>query len=341
MIYVLLSAVRVIIIIMDEKGIENGDMAMLNSLLESGGDLPNAVWDAWLWRCDLAEPGSVDCMLNRMHLLGLAIARYRAMREPELANVCLGLQGVVHFQTNVSKLTPRQLRDVVDCLQMHWSRYMDDTPAEILLETVDACMVRFGSMNLGPCLLEDVSMRDSACEHRMSLSTLRRFVSIFCVLYRHLHMDHFATEPTAFADYEPIQDFHVQASQEAFYRFAMHSDLPPAARLLYRQDFSGFYHCVSQVVYFHFPSYERPNQLSLQELREGGSQVFALAPVSEMYPEIQVCFEDDTPQAGAWSWFLMGKRVYLARPDGSVLRSPNLLALLGAFVAETAAAVGK
>lgn len=42
MIYVLLSAVRVIII-MDEKGIENGDMAMLNSLLESGGDLPNAV----------------------------------------------------------------------------------------------------------------------------------------------------------------------------------------------------------------------------------------------------------------------------------------------------------
>ena len=314
---------------------EEEDIASLNRALESGRDLPTSIWDQWLWKCDLAEPASADCMLNRMHLLGLIIARYRALRESELANVCLGLPGVVNYQSNIAKLTPRQLKDVVDCLQMHWSQYVETTPYETLLETVDACVVRFGSMNLGQCVYEDVNMRDPACEHRMSQPTIRRFITVFCVLYRHLHMDHFAEEPTVFADFEQIQDFHVQASQETFYKITMHSDLPPAARLLYRQDFAGFYHCVSQAVYFHFPSYERPNQLSLDELRAGGSPVFTLAPVSEMYPEINMCFEDDTLKTNGWNWFLMGKRVFLVKPDGSVLGSSNLLALLGAFVAET------
>jgi hypothetical protein len=322
---------------MNEKNI-----ASLNAALESGGDLPSALWDEWLWQCDLAEPASADCMLNRMHLLGLLISRYRALREPALANVCLSLPGIVNFHENVAKLTPRQLKDVVDCIQVHWPNYAESTPSETLLETVDACLVRFGTLNLGPHLYEDVNMRDSSCEHRMNLPTIRRFVSIFCVLYRHLHLDHFAVEPEEIrgrekVEYELIQDFHVQASQEIFYRLAMHSDLPPAARLLYRQDFSGFYHCVSQVVYFHYPSYERPEQqLSLQELRAGtASPVFTLAPVLEMYPEIHMCYEDDTPKENAWNWFLMGKRVFLVKPDRTVLGSSNLMALLGAFVAET------
>jgi hypothetical protein len=316
--------------------IECNDLSSLNSAFESGGDLPSTAWDQWLWKCDLAEPVSVHCILNKMHLLGLLISRFRALKEPSLADVCLGITGIVHHQTNVATLTPRQLQDVVDCLQMHWAQYIDSIPAETLLETLDACMVRFGRMNLGPCLYEDVNMRDAACEHRMNQPTIRRFISIFCVLYRHLHMDHFAVEPTVTADSEQIQECHMQASQETFFKLAMHSDLPPAARLLYRQDFAGFYHCISQVVYFHFPSYERADQIPLSTLREGGPPVFTLAPVCEMYPEINVCFEDDNLRDNAWNWVLMGKRVFLVRPNGTVLWSPNLLVLLGAFVAETA-----
>ena len=315
--------------------IECSDLASLNSAFESGGDLPATVWDQWLWKCDLAEPVSVNCIMNKMHLLGLLIARFRALREPTLANICLSIPGIVNNQTNVSTLTSRQLKDVVDCLQMHWAQYIESVPAETLLETLDACMVHFGRMNLGPCLYEDVNMRDSACEHRMNQPTIRRFVSIFCVLYRHLHMDHFAEEPTVVAEYEQIQDCHMQASQETCFKLARHSDLPPAARLLYRQDFAGFYHCISQAVYFHFPSYERAEQITLAAIRESGPPVFSLAPVSEMYPEINLCFEDDTPTPNAWNWILMGKRVFLVRPNGTILRSPNLLVLLGAYVADS------
>ena len=315
-------------------------IAALNAAFEAGGDLPPTVWDEWLWGCDLAEPVSVDCILNRMHLLGLLIARYRAVKEPGLQDVCLRIPGIVHHQTNMATLTPRQLKDVVDCLQVHWSRYIEEgVHMETLLETVDACMARFGRFNNSPCSIEDVNMRDAAYEHRMNLPTIRRFVSIFCVLYRHLHLDHFAVEPeSTTAEPERIRDYHLQASQETFFKLSMHSDLPPAARLLYRQDFAGFYHCISQVLYFHFPSYERAEQLSLDALmhHQDSSPVFALAPVCEMYPEINLCFEDDTPQPNTWNWFLMGKRLYLVRPDGTVLGSPNVLALLGAFVAQSA-----
>jgi hypothetical protein len=337
--------------------VECSNIASLNRALESGCDLPSTIWDKWLWKCDLAEPVTPECMMNKMHLLGLLIARYRALKEPSLVDVCLSLPDVVNFQTNVATLTPRQLKDVVDCMQMHWSRYTESVPTETLIENVDACMARFGMMNLKPCVYDDVNMRDPLCEHRMNQPTIRRFVSIFCVLYRHIHMDHFATEPVIIADSEQIQDCHVQASQDTFFKLAMHSDLPPAARfffsfiyfiinviikinekcrLLYRQDFSGFYHNISQVVYFHYPSYERPDQLSISALRDGvSSAVSTLAPVCEMYPEINVCFEDDIPSENSWNWVLMGKRVFLLRPDGSVLGSPNILVLLGAFVAET------
>ena len=40
----------------------------------------------------------------------------------------------------------------------------------------------------------------------------------------------------------------------------MMADLPPAARIIYKQDFQGMYHCVTQVVYMHFPSYDRKQQ---------------------------------------------------------------------------------
>ena len=316
--------------------VEYSNISSLNSALEAGYDLPPTIWDEWLWKCDLSEPGTPNCILNKMHLLGLIIARYRALREPSLVEVCLGLPGIVNFQTNVATLTPRQLKDVVDCMQMHWSQYIDSVPTETLIENVDACMIRFGMMNLKQCLYDDVNMRDALSEHRMNNPTIRRFVSIFCVLYRHIHMHHISMEPEKIADAEMIQDCHIQASQDTFFKLAMHSDLPPAARLLYRQDFAGFYHCVSQVVYFHYPSYERPNQLSITALRDGQSSVSTLAPVCELYPEINVCFEDDTPKENSWNWVLMGKHVFLLRPDGSALRSGNILVLLGAFVAETA-----
>ena len=312
-------------------------LATLNAAFEADPaacELPATLWDEWLWSSDLHEAVSVDCLLNRAHLLGLLIARYKAVREPRLAQICVSIPRMVYTGAHVSSMTARQLQDTMQDLQMHWESYLGECDSDALIEMVDACMVRFGQLCLHPSVYDDVGMRDSACADRMSVLCIRRFVSIFCVLYHHLDLMHRAVEPCEEdADVESIMDFHVQASMEEFYRHMMHSHLPPAARLIsgYRQDFAGFYHCVSQVVYFHFPSYERKPQLDLSALRR--HPVHALAPLREMYPEIALCYEDET--LCRWSWVLMGQRVYLTSADRQeVFHSANgdLIPLVQVFL---------
>ena len=305
-------------------------LSALNSSFETGDkDPPAEIWNEWLWGCDLDEPVTVDCLLNRSHLLGILIARFRALREPELMDVCVSLPHMVHQGSRVSRMTPRQLKDVIEDLQLHWSSYED---SEELTEFVDACMTRFGYLNLYPTLYEDIGMRDSTQPDRMNVLCMRRLVNILCVLYRHLDLMHRWIDPPLHQkDVEIIQEFHVQSSMDEFHKHAMHSDLPPAALLNYRQDFAGFYHCVSQAIYFHFPNYERKAQLDLEAIRSGDHAINSLAPVAEMYPEIHICYEDGRPKTGVWNWMLMGKRVYLLDPThAQVYYASNLFRVIGA-----------
>jgi hypothetical protein len=38
--------------------------------------LPDSIWDEWLWGTDALQECHMDVMMNRMHLLGLLIARW-------------------------------------------------------------------------------------------------------------------------------------------------------------------------------------------------------------------------------------------------------------------------
>ena len=276
----------------------------------------------------MAEPAET---LNRSHLLGLLIARYKALQDP--TDTCVF--SMVHQHARTSALTPRQLKDVVEDLQMHWGTYCEE---EKVAELLDGCVTRFGALNLYASTYDDINMRDHMDETRMSLPVIRRFVSIFCVLYRHLHMMYECEDVDGDITVDcdlTIHEFHVQASMETFYKIYMHSDLPPASRLLYRQDFAAFYHCVSQVVYFHFPSYERMEQNPMEEIRKGSLN--ALAPLMEMYPEVVLKFEDDTLQPDAWNWVLMGKRVYLVSKERKIYYSQNIISLMKLYVKEATA----
>jgi hypothetical protein len=316
-------------------------LSALNADFEAGvSDPPQHIWDEWLWGCNLAEPVSVDCLLNRAHLLGVLIARYRALREPGLTEVCVRLPHMVHQGTRVGLMTPRQLKDVIEDLQLHWAVYVETCDVDELTELVDACLTRFGAFNLKPSIYQDVGMRDAVHADRMGVLCIRRLISIMCVLYRHLDLLHRWVEPDSdvvagVPAMESLQPFHVQSSMDEFHVHMMRSDLPPAALAIYKQDFAGFYHCVSQAVYFHFPDYERKAQLELDVLRGGMHPVHALASVREMYPEIHVCYEDENPTPGVWSWILMGARLYLldAR-DGRVFYAPNIFRLMAVYLAE-------
>ena len=302
-------------------------LARLNRDLEAGkATLSEESWNEWLWGCD---PHAALCpTFNRCHLLGLLIARYRALFQPESMNVRLhdALPSIVHGSKVASDLTLRQLRDALEDLQMHWDLHSRDW--DRALQVLDGLLARFGALNLAPQAHDDLASVEPETPLRMGNAAIRRFTVTFCVLYRHAHLEtHCEEHAVPLVPEDTVQSYHVQAGLDAFYEHAMFADLPPAARLIYKQDFAGMYHCVTQVVYFHFPDYMRRRQLSLDEVRAGMSLVNCLSVAQELQPEIPVVMEDEMWREG-WNWMLLsGGKVYLIGPDRSVHSAQSLWTL--------------
>jgi hypothetical protein len=58
-----------------------------------------------------------------------------------------------------------------------------------------------------------------------------------------------------------IRIHHIIAASDDFNRISMYWDLPPAAKINYVHEFRGYFNCISQVVYFHDPEYQRRSQV--------------------------------------------------------------------------------
>lgn len=312
-------------------------LAQWNRDFEAGlRTLPNSAWDEWLWESDMHDRLTAACMLNKSHLLGLLIARYRARYEPHLMRLRLGesLENMVHGSIMVHDLTLRQLRDATEDLQMHWKQYWirDIDKASAALE---ALMIRFGDLNLAPgspALQDDPASLDPERPGWMSLTAIRRFTSLFAVLHRHVHLASEAQELPPFGPNPDVQGFHVQAGLETFYEHSMLADLPPAARIIYKQDFMGMYHCVSQVVFMQFPNYERRRQVSLEEVRMGGDTMGTLSSALQLRPDAKLVYEDDQIDPTAWTWVLLsGGCVYLVGPGRDEIYTGGIWSILAKF----------
>lgn len=95
----------------------------------------------------------------------------------------------------------------------------------------------------------------------------------------------------------------------------MYANIPPASRVIYKQDFAGMYQSITQVVYCHFPDYARKGQFGLAGIRSGKSQLHCLSVAMELRPYIPLALEDDAWKEG-WNWLLMlGGKVYLVPGD--------------------------
>jgi hypothetical protein len=275
-------------------------------------------------------------MLNKSHLLGLLIARYKARYEPEAMRFRLGegLANIVHGSVLVQDLSLRQLRDTAEDLQMHWDRYcsVDWDQASVAL---DALVTRFGDLNLVPglpALMDDPASLDPERPGWMTVAAIRRFTSLFQVLYRHVHLFGEAVELPPTNPNMDVQGFHVQAGLETFYEHSMLADLPPASRIIYKQDFMGMYHCVSQVVYMHFPNYERRKQPSLDGVREGADPIATLSSAMQLRPDIKLAYEDDAIDPSVWTWVLLsGGSVFLVGPEREEIYGGGVWSLFSKF----------
>lgn len=260
----------------------------------------------WLWELDPQEPSPA---LNQCHLLGLLLARFRGRFRKHMLNACNVFPNMVHGKLSALAMSLRQVREQLDDMQLHWNDYVHDVDKCHTL--LDALMTRFGVLCDEHTEHDDVESLDA--NGAISVAALRHFLSVFLVLYRHVWLwtQSDACSEDAQQAGQPassIHKHHVEASLDVFEQHSMIVSLPPAARLLYQQDFQGMYHGLSQVVFFHFPDYDSPQQLPLEQLRAGRSY-HTLAPLLEVEP-LPVIMDDQVPQGRCYV-LLSGGHVFL------------------------------
>lgn len=336
------------------------ELTPLFQRLAAFGELPAEAWSEWLWGTDPEEPYHVDVLMNRNHLLGLLICRYKFLRgrSPEDA-------GCVYYAASnrltimnkpVCHMTWRELKDTVANILIEWPAFLDRLRVNIraqqnlrhVLHLINLCAMRFGELAYSEYdqdILDDTGETQPAVgEHVegarvvLTAGAMRRMLGSLLIMYRHLHLLSICRKarPSGSRDQVvQISKYHYEASTDNFNLLCMHMSLPVAARLNYRHDFPGMYNHVSQVVYFHNSQYSRIARRPLEEIRTAPA-VHVLPAVQELYPEIQLRFEEDafdpTKPGQGWYWLLLAGRIYLVTPEPAVLYSESVLELLQVYV---------
>lgn len=307
------------------------------------------MWSDFLWAHDPMQPLNKQAMLNACFASGLVLARYVALEQMNPFKTMAAHFGarsrLVLFDSPIRLFTLRQLRDTMQNIQICWV-------ADNVLEHPSAhdalldCFARFGELasvaHASEVMNDQGSVQDSGEGLlAMNRTCLRRFLSVFLILFRHLHIQQAAQPvPSTIGDVEPtpIKKHHCAAASDDFGQLSMHWDLHPAARLIYFFDFTGMYNAISQVIFFHNPSYTKRMQerTNLEGLCFGDLDAVHIVPcMMQLYPEIQILHDDGEfnvsgAKAGQYHWLLCGHRVYLLTPKGPFY-DPNVVVLLAYY----------
>ena len=332
-----------------------GGLSLRNMELAALGDLPAEMWHEWLWGTDPEEAYHIDVLLNRNHLLGLLVCRYKHLNQAESS---LGTSGfsqgnrMTIMDKPVHNMTWRELKDTMANVLLEWPAFLDRLKQNIrakqnlrqVMHLVNLCAARFGAlayMAAGEDLMDDPSETQPATRGlppglvMLTPSAMRRMAGSLLIMYRHMHLLAVCQKVPAQHFAPGISKYHYEASMDEYHILCMHMSIPVAARLNYRHDFPGMYNHVSQVVYFHNSQYSRVKRQLLETFHDTEA-MHVLPAVRELYPELPLKFEEDffDPNKGGqgWYWLLIAGRVYLVTPEPRVLHSENVVDLLKVYL---------
>jgi hypothetical protein len=138
-----------------------------------------------------------------------------------------------------------------------------------------------------------------------------------------------------------LHSYLVTASLDDFYKLSMYYDTCMAHLLQYRHEFTGMFHSVTQVMYYHNPTYVRRKQAAVPSLAEE-----LLPVVQQLYPDVRILYEDQPlpphfhipgtqdwtketalpKNADDWLWLVLPGRIYLLCSPGYAFYSESLVA---------------
>jgi hypothetical protein len=139
-----------------------------------------------------------------------------------------------------------------------------------------------------------------------------------------------------------MRQHHVEAAGDLFSEMQQMVYLAPGMRLVYRTNFAGMYNHVSQVVYFHYPSFSRKPHFDLDKIPEAPLHMLPL--IMQLIPDIPIVYDDDSHIPGicgdsdnsgssGWTWLVCCGAFFLVNvQERRIFSSPTLAPLVAHFL---------
>ena len=132
-----------------------------------------------------------------------------------------------------------------------------------------------------------------------------------------------------------LYNHHSEASIDDFYEMSMVADCIVRSVTQYKHKFQFLFHSISQVVYYHFPSYERQRQQPMAFLEGYGISGTNLLPLLlQLNPNIPLFYEHTGAgqraaySAHPFSWVFMLGYILLVSLEGAAFCAEDLRSLL-------------
>jgi len=361
-----------------QNALARGDEPTATAIANRKDFFPGGLWQQWLWTLDARTPISARATLNESHLAGLAICRlcaaqaFAAADKPMLCDVqgavatftaseLLGTQSlpeIGHTKT-YSSLSMRVLQQQLTHTTLHIHALLSHCSVEDVQIHLAGLLLRVGQFCATPSLpyaaqvgsFDDLEGLEASVSEAVSTpfarsplwttgrvrSTLDNLLLLFRLTTLILH----SVPPPPEVEVQTLHEWHREAGMDSFNELSMRWDLQPGAVLAYMHAHSGLFNAVSQVIYFHFPDYERRIQLPLAELNlpDNVAAVHTVPVLLQLEPHVELLAEEmplthplGTPTS-SWRLIITAGQCFLLLPNGRVMRDKDARKLFAVVTA--------
>lgn len=308
--------------------------------------------DSWLVHFDRAEDVRDDTNMNTMHAVGTVLCI--ALQDVEELNMTHDAwkelmdteqQSLIISDTPVTEMGWQDLSDVVTSLHMAFDKLFVFDPAAGFHFKFDIKLALLVVMRrLGYWLQiewqdadTDAVSEDTPATVEIDITELKgivertqdnwcrirsdTIVSVLDLVHallsatRMLMQAKLVTESTG--SVLELYNHHREASIDDFYEMTMISDIPFGAITQYKHRFRFLFHSPSQVIFFHYPSYQRHKQPKLEHINTPQASGLEVVPLLlQINPDIKVLYEHTglgyaKKHAECWHWVVVAGHVLL------------------------------
>ena len=328
----------------------------------------------WTREFDMGAPVDKDSVMNNGHIYGQALTVYAYETfKAGLETFCLQstldsfASSICIHDTPLSKMTWRETQDVIMSLQIEFMKLFEFDSDEgfgcyvDIYTVLSMLMARIGFFESHKWKTASGESSNTPNNMSDSIEVLHGVVDVDEQGWEHVREESMifvldalhaminatnlllSAQPPPLTDNLPQADtganflfnHHLEASLDEFYDLSMISDCPVGSVLQYKHKFRYLFHSVSQVIFFHYPSYDRQKQMPLIKLQSGQApHVNVLPLLVQVKTDIPILTEHTglgnrlKHAETEWSWAIVGKFVLLVNRNLQAFYAQNLKSLL-------------